>query len=364
MKKRAKFIILAMVIILLPCVICSFIFASNSKSNIIVMDNNIEIKDTTINNQINNCITNSSSSMAQIEDKLYFIHINNNSEVELYEFKTGETRLIYTESFYTYTNESICLNNIYKGKILKKADSDTFLNTETGKFVRKLKKYSPAYGDFISFINDDKRYFWNFNDLYRYDEDKGYSHIATNKDLRVEYLPLDIGMFYITEPYLYYQKNSDGKIFICQYNTEKKEITDEIQVLEVEESYETITNVIVDKDFVYFIYENTLYGVSLMDRCIEKIYETDGYLFANYYKNKLFVGVSSSKENNGVFLIDMEDNKRLHQLYNDINRDSVSEIYIFDDDNVYFDIFTEEDKHVLYRYNLINNNLEMIFEEK
>lgn len=318
--------------------------------------NDLVINDDNIDNQNNNISANAGLSAVKIGDKIYCSQVNQEGEFEIYEIKTGETRLIYQESLYSDTENHLGLDYIIDGKILLKADSDTYLNTETGKLVTSRKKYSPNREDYGSFISNNKRYFWNFTQLYQYDNNE-FVLIASNQNLGIDNLSFDFGYYYITNSKLYYQKNANGKIYICIYDINKKAIMGEIPIINAKSDYDVVSNIIGIDDDVYCIYENTLFHANLNSQVNEEIFKTKGNIIANYCNNKIYFGISESENYDGLYKIDLKDSIEPIKLLNE----SISEIYIFDDEYVYFGNYSNDDKHLLFRVSLTDNQYEKIF---
>lgn len=306
----------------------------------------------------NNISANIGANILKLDNKLYFSTLNDDLDTDVYEYKDGKSQLIYTEPMpegFEY-KKRFSFYYILNGKILLSADSDTYFDTETGHMIESSNNYSPDNNDYISFINDNQRYFSDLNSLYKYDKGE-YKLLLTNKDLNTSYLPVDSGFYYLDEPYFYYQKNVDGKIFICRYDINKKEIVNEIEALDTDDEYISVLNMIADNNNVYFDFENTLYQVNLESKNIEKLFVTDGTVIANYCDNKLFIGVSSSKSQNGLYIIDLEQGKKAEKIYDK----EVDGVYLFDKYDIYIDSYSD-DNHFIYRISMDGEKVEKIFD--
>lgn len=307
----------------------------------------------------NNISANIGANILKLDNKLYFSALNENLDTEVYEYKEGQPELIYSEPMPEIFEDKKKFSFYYilNGKILLSADSDTYFDTETGRMIESSNNYSPDNNDYISFINDNQRYFSDLNSLYKYDKGE-YKLLLTNKDLNTNYLPLDSGIYYLDEPYLYYQKSVDGKIFICRYDIDNKEVVNEIEVLDTEDEYTFVHNIIADNNNVYFTFEDTLYQVNLENNSIEKLFEPDGKIIANYCENKLFIGVSFSKSQNGLYIIDLEQGKKAEKIYDK----EVDGVYLFDKEDVYIDSYSDDDNYFIYRISMDGEKVEKIFD--
>lgn len=307
----------------------------------------------------NNISANIGANILKLDDSLYFYTFNENLDTEVYEYKSGQPKIIYSEPKPSAfdDNTRFSFYHILNGKILRTANSDTYFDTETGRMIESSKNYSPDNKKYMSFINNNQRYFSDLQSLYKYDDGE-YKQLLTNKVLNIDYLPLDSGFYYLEEPYFYYQKNVDGKVFICRYDINKKDIVNEIEVLDTKDKYESVLNIIADNNYVYFVFENILYQVNLKSKNIEKLFETDGRIIANYCENKLFIGVSSSKSQNGLYIIDLEQDKKTEKIYDR----EVNGVYLFDKEYVYIDSYSDDDNYFIYRIAMEEEKIEKIFD--
>lgn len=321
--------------------------------------NTITIEKSEYNYLKDNNNANSGSNVVQINDKIYVELLNYETDkIEFYEISTGKTKLVYTESMYESIHDSLSLNYILDDKILKSADSDSYLNTETGQIVESREKYSPGFGDYVSFINDNERYFWNFTDLYKY-ENGDYQHVVTNKDLKKDFLPFDFGHFYISESYLYYSNSYNGKTNICCYDLDNKNIAYEVELFDFISSDLDISNIVGIYENVYFKSGNKIYHTNLRNKTTETIFETDGYPNFIYTSNKIYVGVSngvdSIEEKTGLFEINLTTGEE-NQLSNEI----ISEIYVFDNDYIYYTTYSDFNDFQLSRLKLSDESTEIL----
>ena len=344
--------------------------------------NRINIQDNNNNNfNYNNDIANIGSDLIQIDNKLYYNYVNGEClKYGTYEIGSYITRRVNWDGF-SVSPQNIRLSEVYKGKILDSwAKSDSyFIDSEginpfieDGKYINGdiIIEYfdfsNKTYKEYITIKNPEKYilqpsftvigetiYFYSKDcSLYLYDGES-IKLVADIKDLESRDFYLQT-KGYISNSQIYYQGYIDNKLYIYCYNTERKKIIYKFCIDDVPNAENGVSNLIADGDDVYFLADfNKLYHINLKENTIEKLFETKGVITANYYNQKLYIGVEKYLDENGLYTLDLSNNKKVQKL----NTKETCGVYILDDEWIYF---TDQNEKV-YRITPDGKSIEKVF---
>lgn len=313
----------------------------------------INLKTEFVDNSYNNTIANISSKLIRIEDKLYYNYVNNDPfKYGTYEISELITKRVYWEGIKLYPTE-IDLDYVYNNKILEQYSDDLkFLDVRLGKFViDNTTKIPNKYKDYYFFIYNNQIYFMSEDSLWKYDE-KNTVLLTTKDDLQIN--SFDSFNCYVNNSQIYYQNYIDEKISICCYDIESKKIIYKFCIDDVPNAENGVSNLIADGDDVYFLVDfDELYHVNLKENTIEKLFEAKGVITANYYNQKLYIGVARYLDENGLYVLDLSNNKKVKK----VNNKETCGVYILDDEWIYF----KDQNEKLYRITPDGKTIEKVF---
>lgn len=346
-------------------------------SNFFETDNNICIEKSNVNNESNNNSANGmSADIVQLGDKLYINDFEDKGDSyrnTIIELTTHKTRYIYSENF-KKEDQNISflgLNNTLDNRILLSADSDTYLDTSNGKLIESNNSYSPGYGQYDSFTENNIRYFYNLERLYKYENNK-YSLLIDAKKQGLEWLSFEPGTLYISKSDIFYQEYKNNKLFICRYNILGKTVTKKYEAVKKADRSTTVRNIICDGNKVFYIYDKydkkaklNRYYLSCLDletSEVKIVYESPCYLIANVYDGIVYLSISGDSNKTsigekGLYKIEYKTNRKPEKIY-DGEPDG---IYIFDDTYINFVEYSDNDVMTVKRIKLTDNSIEEVF---
>lgn len=358
------------------CILC-FLLLLNTGC---VQDRIVEERETitplekqTVNNTTNNLIANDYSAVSVVGGTIYFM-ADEDDNTNLYEVSSDNSKIIYSEETPgpedlldgQLSSKYLTLNYVLDDKILRYAESDTYIDTETGKLVESENTYTPdPKYSYDAYIIDNQRYFFSVDEVYRYQDGEYKLLFSDSGNYAANSFNLDLKTTYINGNDFYTVMLSADGMYIIHYNFEKQK---ELGRVKIDSSsnggYIGVLNLIADGNDVYYTKTGVIYHANLSSGKIEEIFKTDnGMISFNYYNGVLYVNsfdLYNVNGKNGLYAIDTRNDNNVTEMV----KQTIGGIYIFDNISVYYDSYDQDDNNTLYRYDLYTNDIETVFSVK
>ena len=307
-----------------------------------VRSTDIVVKKTDVNNRYHNGICNVSNELIQIDDTIYYNYPRDCMYYGTYEIKTGSLRRVHWDGFKLYPN-NISLDDVYQNRIYKDNALNLYWDFENDTLIEDTDippckvREDGTYETLRFFANDDMYYFSD-SELDKWDEDKGFSRIASSSDLGDDSIRMYISDgFYISDSFIDYIVVDDKKdqLSYClkRFDIASKKIVNQISFGEIfpGRSFSS-SDLISDGDNVFALFDGVvLYRFNYSNNSAEKIIETNSVIYMNCYNHSLYYGVMHEKDA-GIYKIDYNGKAKPEKIYDM----GVQSVYILDDDYVYF----------------------------
>ena len=346
MKKRV--VVLSVVVVFLIFIFAAvYLFFFMPKQHFDVL-----ITPDPIDHRYHNTIANRSSSLIQIDDKLYYNYRNGDSfRYGTYEITDSTTKRVYWEGPAMYPR-NISLDNVYDGRIAE--DMETYLNVEAGELYHVDDPVPQQLRPNYSFVVNDVWYFITLGEnqtLYRMNGEKPESVVSADT-LGESEMPVKM---YIDHDDIYYV-SSDRSTGLARYSPASGEVKsvypDELK--NIENALSSISCMFARNGKAYYLTNyNSIFETDFESGITKLLYHSDDYISSvNMLDDTLFF--SEDSENGGIYALSVT-NGTIEELLS--QRAGIKELYLLDNENVYYNDVHEN----LFRIDRHTKKIERIF---
>lgn len=345
MKKRT-WIILCIVVFLIILSVFALWMLIKPKAHF-----DISIKPCENNNTYHNTLANGTSSLVQIDDKLYYNYRNGDGlRYGTYEITESMTRRVYWEGP-ALSPRNISLDNVYDGQIAE--DIETYLDILTGEKIHVDSVIPQELSPNHSFVVNDVWYFYtldNNQELYRMNGEKPELLVSADT-LGEPEMPFEM---YIDDSFIYYVSYHDG---LCKFSLDSGSrqsiLPDELT--HIENALSTIRCLFAKDGRVYYLVDSTdIYETDFNRETTTLLYHSDDNISSiNMLDDTLFF--SDDAISGSIFSLSVT-NRTKESLPTKCGK--VNEIYLLDKDYVYYNDYHEN----LFRINRKTKEIEIVFD--
>ncbi|MBR1482551.1 MAG: hypothetical protein IJ598_06245 [Ruminococcus sp.] len=315
----------------------------------------ISITSEQISHNYHNTIANRSSSLIQIDDKLYYNYRNGDSfRYGTYEITDSTTKRVYWEGP-ALSPRNISLDNVYHGQIAE--DIETYLNTSTGSLYHVDSGIPQELKPNHSFVVNDVWYFYtlgNNPELYRMNGDKPELFVSADT-LGEPEIPFKM---YIDDSFIYYVSNMQNieNNGIARYSLKSGEAQsiypDELK--NIENALSSISCLFARNGKAYYLTNyNSIFETDFESGVTKLLYHSDDYISSvNMLDDTLFF--SEDSENGGIYALSVT-NGTIEELLS--QRAGIKELYLLDWEYVYYNDYNEN----LFRIHRKTKEIERVF---